>query len=63
MTQQDTFVKGELVPAKGRYRCTGSGEVWEATEMNVRFPPCDVCKDGRCRWMADTSAQHAAERQ
>jgi hypothetical protein len=50
--QEDRYEKGELVPHTGTYRCTGSGEVWTATETNVRFPPCDVCKDGSCRWVA-----------
>lgn len=49
----DTFEKGELVPRAGTYRCTNSGEIWVATEAHVRFPPCDVCKDGGCRWVAD----------
>ena len=57
MTDQDSYVKGELVPRKGWYRCTGSGERWQATEINVRFPPCDVCKDGSCRWVADQASR------
>lgn len=46
----NTYEKGELVPGPGTYRCTGSGEVWTVDQDNVRFPPCDVCKDGSCRW-------------
>jgi hypothetical protein len=49
---KDTWVKGELVPGPGTYRCTGSGEIWVNTEDHVRFPPCDVCKDGSCRWQS-----------
>lgn len=51
MEQQTTnYAKGEMVPAPGTYRCTGSGEVWVADQGQVRFPPCDACKDGSCRW-------------
>jgi hypothetical protein len=46
----ETYQKGEMVPGPGSYRCTGSGEVWVADQGQVRFPPCDVCKDGSCRW-------------
>ncbi len=56
MTASDeTYDKGELVPRAGTYRCTGSGEVWVATEAHVRFPPCDVCKDGKCQWREESS--------
>lgn len=51
MDQTDRWEKGELVPGPGTYRCTGSGELWVTGEANVRFPPCDVCKDGACRWV------------
>lgn len=47
-----SYQKGELVPGPGTYRCTGSGELWTTHESNVRFPPCDVCKSGDCRWVA-----------
>jgi len=53
MQQQETYQKGELVPGPGTYRCTGSGEVWTTNESNVRFPPCEVCKDGNCHWVRD----------
>lgn len=50
-SESKTYEKGELVPARGTYRCTGSGEIWVATEDRIRFPPCEVCKDGGCRWV------------
>ena len=51
MEQQETYEKGELGPGPGTYRCTGSGEVWTTNEDRVRFPPCEVCKDGNCHWV------------
>ena len=48
--EQESYRQGELVPVPGKYRCSGSGEVWTVGEKNVRFPPCEVCKDGNCRW-------------
>lgn len=48
----NSYAKGELVPGVGTFRCTGSGEIWTTDQSNVRFPPCDVCKDGNCRWQA-----------
>jgi rubrerythrin len=52
-----TYYKGDLVPQRGRYRCSECGEVWEATEINVRFPPCDANKSGEASWtrIADDS--------
>jgi hypothetical protein len=46
---QETYAKGELVPAPGTYRCT-CGELWTTDEANVRFPPCDACKSGDAVW-------------
>jgi hypothetical protein len=55
MTDQgNTYVKGDLVPGPGTYRCT-CGEVWTTDESNVRFPPCDACKSGDSRWTRVTS--------
>jgi rubrerythrin len=48
---QDTYMKGEPVPFKGTYRCTGCGEVWTTQETGVRFPPCDANKSGESKWV------------
>lgn len=52
----NSYEKGEMVPGPGTYHCTGPGhEVWTTDQANVRFPPCDICKAGGCRWVADDS--------
>lgn len=48
---EETWEKGELVPGPGTYRCTGCGEIWTTDQDHVRFPPCDVNKDGTSRWV------------
>lgn len=53
-TDEETWEKGELVPGPGTYRCTGCGEVWTTDQDHVRFPPCEVNKDGSSRWVRVT---------
>ncbi len=52
----DSCEKGEMVPHPGTYRCTGTGEIWVADQDNIRFPPCETCKDGKCRWVPVSDA-------
>lgn len=47
----EAYQKGELVPSPGTYRCTACGEIWTVDQTGVRFPPCDVDKEGQGRWV------------
>lgn len=50
-SETNSYQKGELVPAPGTYRCTVCGELWTTDQANIRFPPCDVDKQGQGRWV------------
>ena len=58
---EETYLKGELVPAAGVYRCCACGEVWETDQDHVRFPPCEANKTGEARWHLMRAAEEARE--